>query len=326
VASSLDELLAGSTERIQFRSEDGKSQAPMERVVIGGESFVVKHLHVDDDWLARGYGDLGCHPLTAWRSGLLDSLPPCIDHAVVGAAGGLGRNGWGAALLMRDVSAWLVAEGDPPVPLDQHRRFLHNMAALHARFAGFSDTIGLTPPAHRWLAFGLDMIAAEVERGEAAVPRIAAEGWARFPERAAGDVAAVVDHLRHDPAPLTRALETTPATLVHGDWKLGNLGTAPGEVTILLDWQSPGQGPGAADLGWYLALNAARLPETKEEAIAAYHGSLVSQGVDTAGWWERQLGLCLLGTVVLFGWEKALGDPVELGWWCDRAREGICFL
>jgi len=25
---------------------------------------------------------------------------------------------------------------------------------------------------------------------------------------------------------------------------------------------------------------------------------------------------------VIFGWEKALGNDDELGWWCDRAREG----
>jgi hypothetical protein len=29
---------------------------------------------------------------------------------------------------------------------------------------------------------------------------------------------------------------------------------------------------------------------------------------------------------VQFGWEKALGDADELGWWCDRAREGAALL
>jgi len=48
--------------------------------------------------------------------------------------------------------------------------------------------------------------------------------------------------------------------------------------------------------------------------------------VETAVWWERQLTLCLLGAVLEFGWEKALGDDEELGWWCDRAAEGIAAL
>ena len=33
-------------------------------------------------------------------------------------------------------------------------------------------------------------------------------------------------------------------------------------------------------------------------------------------WWDRQLALCLLGAMVLFGWEKALGGyDEELAWW-----------
>jgi hypothetical protein len=82
----------------------------------------------------------------------------------------------------------------------------------------------------------------------------------------------------------------------------------------------------AHDLAWYLSLNRARLPESKEDAIEATRRSLEARGVDTRGWWEAQVGLCLLGALVQFGWEKALGDADELGWWCDRAREGARWL
>ena len=38
-------------------------------------------------------------------------------------------------------------------------------------------------------------------------------------------------------------------------------------------------------------------------------------------WWDRQLALCLLGALVQFGWEKALGGyDEELAWWEDRRR------
>ena len=67
---------------------DGKSGSTLERVVIDGERFVLKHLHPDDDWTMRGFGDLGCRPVEVWTSGLLDAVPPTIDHAVVGAAAG----------------------------------------------------------------------------------------------------------------------------------------------------------------------------------------------------------------------------------------------
>lgn len=324
---SLDALLAGASSREPLGQTDGKSLASLERVVVDGERYVLKHLHVDSDWVARGYGDLLGAPLAMWRSGLFDALPGCLDPAVVGVATGLGRNGWGAALLLRDVTPWLVPAGDAVLPVAQHLRFLDAMAALHARFWGFDAPAGLCPPSHRWLLFGPDMLELEAERGEVAVvPAIAADGWLRFAHRAPADVATLVTRLRRDPWPLLDALRATPATLVHGDWKLGNLGSHPDGRTILLDWQSPGPGPATADLGWYLALNAARLPGSKEQAVAAYRAALRRHGICTEGWFDRQLALCVLGTLLLFGWEKALGADAELAWWCDRARRGARWL
>ena len=92
--------------------------------------------------------------------------------------------------------------------------------------------------------------------------------------------------------------------------------------TILLDCAYPGAGPACHDLGWYLAMNRARLPETKEAAIDRFRAALTARGVDTDGWWDRQLDLCLLGTLAQLGWEKSLGDEAELGWWIERARAG----
>jgi hypothetical protein len=125
---------------------------------------------------------------------------------------------------------------------------------------------------------------------------------------------------------LADAVAATPTTFLHGDWKMGNLGSHPDGRTIVLDCAYPGEGPACHDLAWYLSVNRARLPESKEDAIARFRRALEPHGVTTDGWWDRQLGLCLLGSVVQFGWEKALGDDVELGWWLDRAREGARWL
>ena len=97
---------------------------------------------------------------------------------------------------------------------------------------------------------------------------------------------------------------------------------------MLLDWAYPGRGPVAHELAWYLSLNHARFPpgHTKESTIADFRTALERHGIDTDGWWDRQLELCLLGAVVQFGWEKAYGDDDELGWWVDRAREGLARL
>jgi hypothetical protein len=323
VAGSVAELVAGATDRRAFRNADGKSGSGFERLTIDGLPHVLKLMHVDDDWIARAFGDLTCRPVTVWEAGVLDALPPSIDAAVVGAARGLGRNGWGAALLMRDVGDHLVPEGDAPVPAAQHAAFVDHMAELSARFWGWRDTVGLTPLDIRWSFFGDGMLTCERERGwPDQVPVIADRGWRAFAERAPADVSSLVGRLRAAPWRLAEAVADTPTTFLHGDWKMGNLGSHPDRRTILLDCAYPGEGPACHDLGWYVALNAARLPESKEDAIARFRGALERHGVDTEGWWDRQLDVCLLGTLVQFGWEKALGSDAELAWWVARARAG----
>lgn len=327
-AASIDELLDGVTQREPLDHSDAKSGSSLERVVIDGERLVLKHLHPDHDWTMRGFGDVGCRPVAVWTSGLLDAVPPSIDHAVVGAAAGLGRNGWGGALLLRDVSTSLFPPGDDPIPMAVHRQLLDHLAELSATFWETTDALPeLLSLESRWSAFGPGWLASEEGLGwPDEVPVIAARGWARLAERAPAEVLDAVTSLRADLDPLVRAARKTPQTFLHGDWKLGNLGASPDGRTVLLDWTYPGVGPIAHDLGWYLALNAARLPEAKEDAIDALAASLRAHGVPTDGWWEQQLHLCLLGTLVQFGWEKALGADEELEWWCERAREGLRWL
>ena len=327
VASSLDELLAGATVREPFMTSDSKSGSAFERVVIDGESLIVKHIHIDDDWTMRFNGDIGCKPIQVWRSGLMDVLPERIDHGVVAAAAGLGRHGWGGAILMRDLSDAMVPPGDDLIPLEQHAGLVDDLAALSACMWDWHDDIGLVPLETRWTWFGHASLAVEEERGwPDPVPPIAFRGWQQFAVRAPARVFEVVDELRRSPAPLVAAMRSTPLTFLHGDWKLGNLGTAADGRTVLIDWTYPGEGPCCHDFAWYLAVNRARLPESKEEAIARFQRSLEHHGVDTTAWFDVQLALSMLSGLVIFGWEKALGDDAELGWWCDRALEGAAHL
>lgn len=329
VAASVDELLAGAERRERFQPVATRSGAVFERVWMGGEPFVVKYVHLDDDFTMRASGDVGCRTLRAWEAGLYDVAPGVVDHAVVGAAAGVGRNGWGCALLMRDVSAHLAPGGDDPFPEAQHLAFLDHLAALSAATWGWHDDLDLLPYAARWDYFGSASVEGERRLGwPEAVPRIASEGWERFASLAPAPIFAAVDELRRDVAPLAAALADTPSCFLHGDWKASNLGTAPDGRTLLIDWMYVGEGPACHELGWYLALNRAKLPagHTKERAIDDFRAALERHGVDTDGWWERQLHLALLGTLVEFGWEKALGDGDELRWWCEAAAEGIARL
>jgi hypothetical protein len=227
---------------------------------------------------------------------------------------------------MRDVGPSLVPIGDEPVSEAAHLGFLDAIAGLSARLWGWEDDLDLLPHASRWAFFGTAMVEGERSLGfPEPVGRIAAEGWDRFDARAPDDVRGPLVELRADPQPLSDAVRATPQTFLHGDWKLGNLGTAEDGRVILLDWAYPGCGPVAHELAWYLSLNHARFPagHTKESTIDDLRAALERRGVGTDGWWDEQVDLCLLGALVQFGWEKAYGDDTELGWWIARAREGL---
>jgi hypothetical protein len=330
-AASLDDLLAGAEDRRPFVNPDGRSGARFEHVRIDGRPHVVKYLHLDDDFTMRVSGDLCSRTVRAWAAGLLDAAPGLVDHAIVGAALGGGRNDWGAALLMRDVAAELLPQSDEPIPADQHAAFLDHLAGFCAATWGWRDDPvsgpGLLPYAARWAWFGEAAIEGEQALGwPERVPKVAEEGWRRFEQCAPVDLVAVVAELRRDVTPLADALRRTPSCFLHGDVKASNTGRAGDGRTVLVDWAYVGEGPACHELAWHLALDRSRLPVSKEATIEAFHAALERHGVDTAAWWDRQLALCLLGGLVQFGWEKALGDAVELGWWCQAGREGVAHL
>jgi len=272
--ASVAELIAGATERTGLDEGAGKSGARLERLVIGGQPYVLKHLDLAEDWTMRASGCLRGAPLLAWERGILTRLPECFNQPIVGVAPEAGdgqRPSGGCALLMRDVSRWLVPVTDEPV------------GSAHL------------------------------------VPRLVGEGWPRLAE-VAPVAAAIVIPLARDPGPLVEAMDGTPHTFVHSNWKLDNLGTDDQGRTVVLDWEQPGRGAALSDLAWYLAINCRRLPQGKEDAIAAYRRALEDCGISTEPWWDRQLALCLLGALVQFGWEKALGGyDEELAWWETQA-------
>jgi hypothetical protein len=323
VSASVTELIAGATSRVSLTEGAGKSGARIERLVIGGQSYVLKHLDLAQDWTMRASGCLRGAPLVAWERGLLGRLPACFNQPIVGVAlsGGDGSvPSGGCALLMRDVSPWLVPVTDEPISLDQHLRFLRHMAALHAAFWACGSECEVVPVMHRYLELSPWLAHAEAAVGSAhLVPRLVGEGWPRLAEVAPA-AAAVVTPLARDPGPLVEALEGTPQTFVHSNWKLDNLGTDADGRTVVLDWEQPGRGAPLSDLAWYLAINCRRLPQGKDDTIAAYRRALEEHGISTAAWWDRQLALCLLGALVQFGWEKALGGhDEELAWWETQA-------
>ena len=291
------------------KNADSLSGSPFERVTIGSENYVLKYVGHALDWLARALGDRDCFVRTLWQRGILDELPPQIDHTIVAVA----DTDTGAALLMRDVHEHLIPDGS--VTRAQHRGFLDHLAAMHAAFWDFpeAEAAGLLPPGNRYTAL---TTATGLAEPDDPVPQALGPGWAAL-ERAAPKAYKLAAELAERPGPLVTELAKTPQAFVHGDWKFGNLGRHRDGRTILLDWGWPGRAAPLVDIGWYLAVNCDRLPESKEDTIAEYRAALEGRGISTGQWWDRQLELALLGAFVQLGWSKT-HDPAELGWWTER--------
>jgi hypothetical protein len=221
---------------------------------------------------------------------------------------------------MRDVAPDLIPAVDDVLPLATHLRLLDHMAVFHATFWQAGEEFDVVPVMHRYLELSPWTSLAEAAISSThLVPQLIGRGWPLLAEVAPA-AAAVVTPLAWDPSPLVSALASTPQTFVHGNWKLDNLGTDSSGRTVLFDWELPGLGAPLSDVAWYLAINCRRLPHSKEAAIDAYRESLDSAGVETEPWWDRQLALSLLGALVQFGWEKALGGyDDELAWWDEHA-------
>jgi len=318
LAGSVEELLKGSSVENEIDAADSRSGAVLERVTIDGNRYVLKRISWSRDWLMRTSGDKNGWTVRAWESGIMSHIPSSIDHTTVGAARWESQRGVESAVLMRDIGDCVVADGDSAIPIKQHLQFIDRMALLHATFLGVEEVSGLMPLANRYLFLSPEVARREFEYDASnEIPKFILSGWEKLSE-SAPELAAVVRPIHDDISPFLNAVRKTPLTFMHGDWKATNLGTGRDGRTILLDWAFPGFGPGCSELVWYLAINSARNPQSREETIEAYRTALEHHGVDTADWWERQIGLAMIGVMVQFGWEKALGSGDELEWWVSH--------
>ena len=326
VPGTIEELVAGATDRRPVRSSDAKSGADFDLLTIDGRSCFLKVLDAGSDWIMRVTGNTDHWEHKVWRAGIYHRFPPVIDHTIIAmvldTTGGSTRLG----ILMDDVSGSLVPPGDDVVDGETHAGFVRHMAQLHATFWGWRDTVGLCPMANRIRFFSPEVIAPELSVEQVPGPIAAADaGWTRLSGTHPG-LSSLITGIHDDPAALVDALADTPATFVSGDWKMGNLGRHADGRTILVDQAYPGQGPGLYDLLWYVALNRMRLPESKEATIDAYRAGLEDAGIDTSAWFERQLGLSLIAVTATFAWEKALGDAEEMAWWSAQVEKALVWL
>jgi hypothetical protein len=288
-------------------------------VLADGSALVVKRISPRYDLAMRLTHDTG-RAERLWISGVLNRLPPVIEHAVLAAE----PDGDGWVIVMRDVSDALLSRGRVLSQAENYRIF-EAAAAMYETFRGerieglctLTDLYALLSPA-----------AVKRERSSNPLMKLVERGWELFADVAPGDVATAVFAILERPSSLAHQLEHCETTLIHGDFWLANLGLLPDRV-IMLDWGLAAQAPPAVDFAAYLATSGPRIAATREQLVEDF------RAVSGTHHDEPALRLAFVGALVEMGWNKALKvvdtpdearrarAATDLTWWVRRVRESL---
>ena len=306
----------------------GFSGATFEKVEVAlgngtNRTFVLKRVRPAADWTSRITGDLdGREGLLLERAALAPAWDVFANPYVAWA-----REDGELALLMQDLSGHLLPDVREPLGEAMESRLLGSLAQLHARFWGLlpEDAEGLAAPT---------TLAGIV------LPGRAAEELARHPEHPVfGRIAEGwrIAESRLSPAAwrLVRAAdrvfaaksEGLPVTLVHGDAKVANFAPFPDGRMAAFDWALTARAPVAAEIGYWLAINARRLTGTRDEALVRYREALAeARGAFMDPFeWSLTKDLAVVTGAGSMLWSKALnaagGDAFAREEWEFYARE-----
>jgi hypothetical protein len=323
--SSIDEMLDADTLGLLVGHEiqdvtrtsiqtEGFSENPMERVTCTRKRgtdlhFILKQFD-PDNWLTKLAADKGLREISLLEKGWYAALPePCSVPAVAAT-----RHADGGSLLMWDISESLFPEGDSLITHDALEACIDAIASLHAHNWGrapVADDLADLCSIQDWICLlspdvGRNRVSLGVDND---VTAMLGDGWMTFSDVASDLAARTVSAVQSDPGALLQAFGSSSQTTIHGDVKLANLGIdAATNSVIMLDWGLVSYAPAMVELGWFLSVNSARLPTSKESVIDLYRSSLARHGVDLSSTWDRDLDLGLLaGGTLRLGWAKALG-------------------
>src|SRR5690349_4622706 len=117
---TIDDLVAGATDRRAVRSSDAKSGSTFELLTLDGRPCFLKVLDAEDDWIMRVTGNTDHWEHKVWQAGLYHRFPGVIDHTIIDMALDTSGDRTRLGILMDDVTDSLVPPGDDGVPMEMH--------------------------------------------------------------------------------------------------------------------------------------------------------------------------------------------------------------
>jgi hypothetical protein len=106
--ATIEELVAGATDRRPVRSSDAKSGASFELLWMEGRSCFLKVLDAESDWIMRVTGNTDNWEYKVGRAGPYHRFPDVIDDTIIAMALDATSGATRLGVLMDDVSGSLV--------------------------------------------------------------------------------------------------------------------------------------------------------------------------------------------------------------------------
>jgi hypothetical protein len=287
------------------------------------ESFVCKQTSPRTDWTAIRTCDTRGREAAILEEPSLTAIWQCVSNPYIAFA----MENETTALLMRDLTPYLLPDVRAPLAVEQEIALLDTLARLHARFWDSSEAPACLARSEDFVEFIGPSCAESPSFAAMPVPlreRIAA-GWTHVARRAPRSVTAL---LNMPAADIVREFFAGPKTVVHGDAKVANFAIDPRSSTVwAFDWAMAGHAPAGVDLGWYLSVNGSRIADTKETALARYRAMLeLERGISLSDPEWATIERCAVVCGALMGlWSKAMllennapNADREWTWWVDR--------
>ena len=307
---------------------DGFSGAEFSRLKLlhpGGRetNLILKEVNLKEDWFSFRTGD------TLGREAAILNVPELesifeiffLPYHMIGATPSK------IGLLMEDLSGGLFPSERIELDKRDQDLMLDKLAELHAGYWE-SPVLDSLPWLHQMEDFvyimgPLDHLNYTGIWSES-LPQMVKESW----EMA---MTLLPDHLKElfllPACEITRPWKDLPRTLVHGDTKIANFAKGRDGRLCLLDWAFAGHAPCTVDIGWFLAVNASRLQESKEAVLHKYRSMLeahLGYTLDEELWQQLEQAGIVAGAFMLL-WSKArgvkggrAGANKEWEWWINR--------
>lgn len=290
------------------------------------KKLFLKTVNLSEDWFAARTRDRSgreAKAILAQEINAIHSIFSCPYQLIAIEENKIG-------LLMNDLQDRLYPDERKTIPEEDQDLMLDSLAKMHASFwdSTLTDQLEWLHTMEDFLyimgPLGHQVSADQLTDG---IQKAVIHGWNSTLPLLTNRVKEAL--MRH-PREIVEDWSHLPKTLIHGDTKVANFAKPINNQLTLLDWAFIGYAPCTFEIGWFIAVNASRLANSKEMVLSKYRKSLekhLGYQLEESLWRDLEEAGIVCGALMLL-WSKGnsyvnnkAGASEEWSWWMDRLEK-----